>query len=41
MESQLHIFFDSTAEENINIETIFALGTGLVNMLEKIMLKHG
>lgn len=41
MESQLHIFFDSTAEENINIQTIFALGTGLVNMLEKIMLKHG
>jgi hypothetical protein len=41
LESQLHIFFDSTAEENLNIETIFALGTGLVSMLEKIMLKHG
>jgi len=41
LESQLHIFFDSTAEENLNIEAIFFLGVGLTNMLEKIMLKHG
>jgi hypothetical protein len=40
LESQLHIFFDSTAEENLDIETILALGTGFVSMLEKIMLKH-
>lgn len=40
LESQLHVFFDGTAEENLNIETVFALGTGLVSMLEKIMLKH-
>jgi hypothetical protein len=40
LESQLHIFFDSTAEENLNIQTIAALGTGLASMLEKIMLKH-
>jgi hypothetical protein len=41
LESQLHIFFDSTAEENLNIDSIFSLGVGLANMLEKIMLKHG
>lgn len=41
LESQLHIFFDSTAEENLNIESIFFLGVGLAKMLEKIMLKHG
>jgi len=40
LESQLHIFFDSTAEENLNIESIFSLGVGLASMLEKIMLKH-
>lgn len=40
LESQLHVFFDSTAEQNLSIETITALGTGLVSMLEKIMLKH-
>jgi hypothetical protein len=40
LESQLHVFFDSTAEGNLNIESVFSLGTGFVNMLEKIMLKH-
>ena len=40
LESQLHIFFDSTAEENLNIESIFFLGAGITHMLEKIMLKH-
>lgn len=41
LESQLHIFFDNTAEKNLDIETIAALGTGFASMLEKIMLKHG
>ncbi|MEJ2192606.1 MAG: DUF3786 domain-containing protein [Nitrospirota bacterium] len=40
LESQLHLFFDSTAEENLGIETTGALGVGLANMLEKIILKH-
>lgn len=30
LESSLKIFFDSTAEDNLNIESIYALGTGLV-----------
>ncbi len=41
LESSLNIFFDSTAEDNLNIESIYALGTGLVRMLEKIALRHG
>lgn len=41
LESSLNIFFDSTAEENLNIESIYALGTGLVRMFEKIALTHG
>ena len=41
LESSLNIFFDSTAEDNLNIESIYALGAGLVIMFEKIALRHG
>lgn len=41
LESDLNLFFDATAETNLNIESIFALGTGLVMMFEKIALRHG
>lgn len=41
LESNLNLFFDSTAEENLGIESIFALGTGLVRMFEKIAQRHG
>ncbi|MFH1975306.1 MAG: DUF3786 domain-containing protein [Pseudomonadota bacterium] len=40
-ESDLNLFFDSTAEDNLKIESLFALGTGLVRMFEKIALRHG
>jgi hypothetical protein len=40
LESRLHVFFDETAERNLPIESLFTLGTGLVRMLEKIMLTH-
>jgi len=41
LDSSLNIFFDSTAEDNLNIESIYALGTGLARMFEKIALRHG
>jgi hypothetical protein len=41
LESSLNIFFDLTAEDNLNIESIYALSTGLVRMFEKIALRHG
>ena len=41
LESNLNIFFDSTAEANLNIESIYTLATGLVRMFEKIALRHG
>jgi len=41
LESNLNLFFDSTAEENLRIESLFALGAGLVRMFEKIALRHG
>lgn len=41
LESSLNIFFDATAEDNLNIESIYMLGTGLVRMFEKLALRHG
>ncbi len=39
-ESNLKVFFDSTAEDHLNIESIYTLGVGLVRMLEKIAQRH-
>jgi len=39
-ESNLNVFFDSTAEDHLNIESIYTLGTGLARMFEKIALRH-
>ena len=41
MESDLNLFFDSTAEENLNIEPLYTLVAGLVIMFEKLALRHG
>ena len=41
MESSLNLFFDKTASYNLNIESIYSLGTGLVTMFEKVALRHG
>jgi hypothetical protein len=39
--SDLHLFFDDTAEANLNIEALYTLGAGLVRMFEKIAQRHG
>jgi len=41
LESDLNLFFDSTAEENLKIESIYGLGTGMVRMFEKLAVRHG
>jgi hypothetical protein len=41
MDSSLHLFFDISAEENLNIESIYSLCLGMVTMFEKIALTHG
>jgi len=41
LESSLNIFFDATAEENLNIESLYILGAGLVIMFEKLAVRHG
>jgi len=40
-ESSLNVFFDETADENLDIGSVFTLGTGLTQMFEKIALRHG
>lgn len=40
-ESKLNIFFDTTAEDNLNIRSVFGITSGLVRMFEKISLRHG
>jgi hypothetical protein len=40
MDSRIHLFFDDTAEEHLHIDSLFTLATGIVRMLEKIMVKH-
>jgi len=40
-ESRLNLFFDKFAEDNLNIESIHMLCTGIVAMFEKIASRHG
>lgn len=41
LDSSLSLFFDSSASDNLNVESICALGMGLLAMFEKIALTHG
>jgi len=41
MESSINVFFDETVDENLGVESAFFLGTGLVQMIEKMALHHG
>lgn len=40
LDSMLRIFFDSTAENFLTAESIYALAVGLVMMFEKIVIQH-
>jgi hypothetical protein len=40
LESDFHIFFDDTAEDNLCIESIYSLMTGMLVMFEKIAKRH-
>jgi hypothetical protein len=41
MASNLKVFFDATADQNLDIGSLFTLGTGLAAMFEKLALRHG
>lgn len=39
--STLNVFFDDTADRNLDIGALFSLGAGLTTMFEKLALRHG
>jgi hypothetical protein len=41
LESSLNLFFDETADQNLDIGAIFTLGAGLAQMFGKLALRHG
>ncbi len=41
LESSLNLFFDDTAEDNLTIDSIYRIVTGLAVMFEKITITHG
>jgi hypothetical protein len=41
LKSSLNLFFDDTADKNLDIGSIFTLGAGLAQMFTKLALRHG
>ena len=41
LDSSLNLFFDQTADANLDIGAIFSLGAGLAQMFSKLALRHG
>ena len=41
LESSLNVFFDQTADQNLNADAVFTLGVGLAQMFSKLSLRHG
>jgi len=41
LDSDLNLFFDSSADKNLPIENIYTLATGLANMFKKLAETHG
>jgi hypothetical protein len=39
--SSLNVFFDATADRNLDIGSVFSMGAGLAQMLQKLALRHG
>lgn len=40
LESSLHLFFDATATDNLGIESVHGMSSGLAKMFEQIALRH-
>ncbi len=41
MASDLHLFFDSSADMNADIDIVYGIAAGIIVMFEKISMKHG
>lgn len=39
--SSINVFFDETADRNLDIGSIFSLGAGMTQMFQKLALRHG
>ncbi len=39
--SNLLVFFDDTADHNLDVDSVFNLGVGMAHMFKKIALRHG
>lgn len=40
MESELHLFFDSSADMNVGLDIVYGVTTGIVTMFEKFSITH-
>jgi hypothetical protein len=40
MASSLNVFFDETADQNLSIGSLFSLGAGFAQMIQKVSLRH-
>jgi hypothetical protein len=41
LESSLKVFFDATADRNLDTDSVYTLGVGLTHMLKKLVRRHG
>ena len=41
IDSSLHVYFDKSADQNLDIDSIFTLGVGITQMLERLSQRHG
>ena len=41
MDSDLNLFWDAGAEDNLNIDSLYYLGAGMATMFGKIAQTHG
>lgn len=41
MPSDLHLFFDSSADQNAGVDIVYNIAAGIVVMFEKLALRHG
>ncbi|MGQ9920964.1 MAG: DUF3786 domain-containing protein [Desulfobacca sp.] len=41
LDSSLNVFFDVTADRNLDTDSVYTLGVGLAHMLKKIASRHG
>ncbi len=41
MDSSINVFFDRSAEENLDIDSVFELGVGFARMVSNLSIRHG